>query len=145
MRIAVLFVGLFLNFAVFAAEVSLPEFICSDVSDASEYAKCVERATVATKQNAASSSRDAFSLSVLWPGVWWLVYYGSGLIIGGYIYRDAKRREWLVLGIRPFWWTVLTVFSPAFGVLVYWAVHYSKFAQSYPEDGTPPPAEPPKP
>lgn len=70
---------------------------------------------------------------MVWPLGWWIVYYGFGLLIGRYIYRDAKAREWIFLGIRPIWWGALALFEPAFGLLVYWALHYSRFAQSYQE------------
>jgi hypothetical protein len=76
---------------------------------------------------------------MFWPVGWWVFYYAAGLVIGRYIYRDAKQRDWVFLGIRPGWWAIITLFDPAFGVLVYWAAHYSRLAQSYQEaSGSPP-------
>jgi len=54
-----------------------------------------------------------------------MIYYGFGAVIGRFVYRDARSRSWLVLGIRPLWWGFLPVFEPALGLLGYWAMHYS--------------------
>ena len=75
---------------------------------------------------------------MIWPVGWWVVYYAFGLLIGRYIYRDARSREWTFLGVRPVWWGAMALFEPAFGILAYWAVHYSKLAQSYQEATAPP-------
>jgi hypothetical protein len=137
MRIVIVVAGLLLACSAIGAELSLPDFICAEVSNAGERAQCLERAKVVTRHDTGTVSRDVSWYSVMWsmiwPVGWWVVYYGVGLLIGRYIYRDAKRRDWLLLGVRPVWWAVLAVFEPAIGLLVYWATHYSKLAQSYHE------------
>jgi hypothetical protein len=123
-----------------AADSSLANFICDSVTDVAARAQCVERASVVTRHEAGKVAEGIPWLSMVWPVGWWVVYYVFGLLIGRYIYRDARAREWVFLGIRPTWWGVLALFEPAFGLLVYWAVHYSKFAQSY-HEATAPPAD----
>jgi hypothetical protein len=108
--------------------------ICGGVSDASEFRQCMENAHTLLRDEAERSTRNTpYWVSWIWPVGWWLVYYGFGLIIGGYVYRDAKKREWVFLGIPPIWWMVLILFDPALGILAYWAAHYSKLAQTYSE------------
>jgi hypothetical protein len=131
MRIVLLISGLLVSASVLGADLSLPEFICADVSEVSERAQCVERARVVTRHDTAPSGSTVQWYSWFWPVGWWVIYYGFGLLIGRYIYRDAKRREWVFLGVRPILWAALALVDPAFGLLVYWATHYSKFAQSY--------------
>lgn len=132
---------MFLSFcsgAQAASDSSLANFICDPVTDAADRAQCLERASVVTRHEAGRTSERSPWLSMVWPLGWWVVYYAFGLLIGSYIYRDARTREWIFLGIRPVWWGVLVFFEPPFGLLVYWAVHYSKFAQSYHEATAPP-------
>lgn len=133
MRIILLIACLSFCFSAYAADSSLASFICDSVTDAGERAQCIERAAVATRHETSKISDGSPWLSMIWPVGWWVVYYAFGLIIGRYIYRDARAREWVFLGIRPVWWAVLALFEPPFGLLVYWALHYSKFAQSYHE------------
>ena len=80
-----------------------------------------------------SSTTSRPGLSFIWPFAWWIVYYGFGLIVGSYIYRDAKKRPWVFLGIRPIWWGLLAAFEPAIGLIAYWATHYSRLSQNYSE------------
>ena len=126
-----------------AADSSLANFICDPVTNAADRAQCIERAAVVTRHEPGKISEGVPWFSMIWPVGWWVVYYGFGLLIGRYIYRDARGREWTFLGIRPVWWGALALFEPAFGLLVYWALHYSKFAQSYHEATAPPAASAP--
>src|SRR4030095_11561927 len=120
-----------------AADSSLANFICDPVTSAADRAQCIERASVVTRHEAEKVSEGFPWLSMVWPIGWGVGYHGFGLLIGSDIYRDASAREWIFLGIRPTWWGALALFQPAFGLLVYWAVHYSKFAQSYHEATAP--------
>ncbi|MCP5305511.1 MAG: hypothetical protein H6953_08685 [Chromatiaceae bacterium] len=111
------------------------EFICNEIADAEKYARCVNKADAVAEgatsrhQTSGSSGWSAF----FWPVSWWVAYYAFGLILGSYVYRDARRRDWLFLAVRPFWWLVLVILDPAFGLLAYWLVHYSKLSQNYAE------------
>ena len=55
-------------------------------------------------------------------------YYGIGLIVGLFIFRDASQREWLAFKIKPFWWAAIVFIEPPLGILCYWIIHYSSFA-----------------
>ncbi len=134
MRAIIVVACLWLPLCVQAADSSVAGFICDVVTNGEERALCVERASVVTRQDRTTIHEGGVPwLSTIWPIGWWVLYYGFGLLIGRYIYRDAKEREWIFLGIRPLWWTAMALFQPAMGLLVYWALHYSKFAQSYDE------------
>jgi hypothetical protein len=133
MRIVLLIAWMSFSLAADAADSSIAEFICDPVTDTGQRGQCMERASIATRHDTVKVSEGLPWFSMIWPVGWWVVYYAFGLLIGRYIYRDAKEREWLFLGIRPVWWTVLALFEPPFGLLVYWALHYSKFAQTYQE------------
>ncbi len=134
MRALIVIACLWLPLCVQAAESSVAGFICDVVTDREERAQCMERASVVTRQDRTIVHEGSFPwISTIWPLGWWILYYGFGLLIGRYIYRDAKEREWVFLGIRPLWWSAVALFQPAMGLLVYWAVHYSKLAQSYHE------------
>jgi hypothetical protein len=42
------------------------------------------------------------------------------------VYRDAKRRSDLFLGLHPAWWGGVTfVVGAVIGVAAYWLIHYS--------------------
>ncbi len=140
MRTILLIMCLVLGFRADAADSSLADFICDPVTDAADREQCVERASVVTRHDTDKISEGYPGFSMIWPLAWYLVYYGFGLLIGRYIYRDARARDWIFLGVRPIWWGALALFEPAFGLLVYWALHYSKFAQSYSEATAPPAA-----
>jgi RsiW-degrading membrane proteinase PrsW (M82 family) len=124
----------FVSAAAHATDSSAATFICGAVADAVEHKECMERAAFATTQASAHSIKDVSAvldtMATLRP-IAWVVYYGFGLLIACYIYRDASNREWAFLGIRPLWWALLTVFSPVMGLLVYWLMHYSRLVQSY--------------
>jgi hypothetical protein len=133
MRTILLIMGLCLCLQAHGADSSLANFICDPVTDVADRAQCIERASVVTRHETGKISQGFPWGSVVWPFGWWVVYYAFGLLIGRYIYRDASARQWIFLGIRPVWWGGLALFEPAFGLLVYWALHYSKFSQSYHE------------
>nr|WP_298722110.1 hypothetical protein [uncultured Steroidobacter sp.] len=143
MRIILLVACISFCFLAHAADSPIANFICDPVTDAGERAQCIERASVATRHETTKISEGLPWFSMIWPTGWWIVYYGFGLLIARYIHRDARERDWLFVGIRPVWWAVLAFFDPAFGLLVYWAVHYSKFAQSYQEATARPPESAP--
>jgi hypothetical protein len=143
MRTILLILCLSLCVRAHAADTSLANFICDPVADVGDRARCIERASVVTRHETGKISQAPW-LSMVWPLGWWVIYYAFGLLIGRYIYRDARAREWILLGIRPVWWGVLALFEPAFGLLVYWAVHYSKFAQNHHEATAQPAASVPK-
>lgn len=146
MKFVVLVVAMILSGPIAASEASWADYICGEVTDSAERAECMKRAEVVTRGDSTSSSRTTVPwYSMLWPFGWWVVYYAFGLLIGRYIYRDAKGRDWIFLGIRPVWWSVLAIFDPAIGLLVYWAAHYSKLAQSYSEATLSPSSETPAP
>jgi hypothetical protein len=134
MRI-LLIAALLLPLLAFASETTRASFICDGVTDAKQQHDCVTKAALFTedRDSGRSVKETPFWVSWIWPVGWWLLYYGLALVIGGYVYRDAKKREWLVLGIRPLWRLVLVLFDPALGVFAYWAAHYSKIAQSFAE------------
>lgn len=140
-RIVLLIMCLALCPQLHAADSSLASFICEPVTNVDDRAQCIERAAVVTRHETTKVSEGSPWLSMIWPFGWWVVYYGFGLLIGRYIYRDARSREWTFLAVRPLWWGALAFFEPPFGLLVYWAVHYSKFAQSYHEATAPPAAQ----
>jgi len=137
MRTILLIICLSLCLGAHAANSSLANFICDPITDVADRTQCIERASVVTRHEMGNISEGLPWLSMVWPVGWWVIYYAFGLLIGRHIYRDAIAREWLFLGIRPIWWGVLALFQPAFGLLVYWAFHYSKFAQSHHEATAP--------
>jgi hypothetical protein len=138
MRVVLFIMCLAMSLAAHAADSSLANFICDPVTNAADRAQCIERAAVVTRHDTAKISEGLPWFSMIWPVGWYVLYYGFGVLIGRYIYRDARSREWVFLGVRPLWWAALALVEPAFGLLVYWAVHYSKFAQSYHEATAPP-------
>lgn len=141
MRSFVLVACLLFVSAAHAVDSSAATFVCGAVADAVEHKECLERAAFATTHASEHSIKDVSAvrdtIATLWP-ITWVVYYGFGLLIACYIYRDASHREWAFLGIRPLWWAFLTVISPAMGLLVYWLMHYSRLAQNYSAGARPP-------
>lgn len=117
-------------------------YVCQDVSDVKERELCINRATqtISDKTRVVSSRESNVVslgfLSILWPWAWWILYYGFGFLIGLYLFKDSKSREWVFLGIRPILWLVLAVFDPAVAIIAYWLMHYSRFAMSYSEATT---------
>jgi len=133
-RFALVIVSLLFAASSQALDPSAAEHICIDVSDSAEQRQCLEKAA-ATPQARDVTSPDTPSsgTSFLWPLGWWVAYYGFGLLIASYIYRDATKRSWVFLRIRPIWWGLLALFDPALGLIAYWATHYSRLSQSYTE------------
>jgi hypothetical protein len=117
-------------------------YVCQDISDAKERELCVSRATqTISDKNRVVSSRESSGVSlgffsIFWPWAWWALYYGFGLLIGLYLFRDCKSREWVFLGIRPIIWLLLAVFNPGLTLIAYWLMHYSRFAMTYSEAKT---------
>ena len=89
-----------------------------------ESERFAERRSRYSKEN----TRVTFSYMLFSWGVW-IAYYLAGIIIGVFVYRDAKKREILALNIKPFWWAVITVIEPPLGVLAYWIIHYSSITK----------------
>jgi hypothetical protein len=115
-----------------AVDPSAAEHICSGVTDTSEQRQCLEKAAATPQARDVTSPSERQSVSsFIWPVGWWIAYYGFGLLIGSYIYRDAAKRSWVFLRIRPIWWGLLAVFDPAIGLIAYWAAHYSRLSQNY--------------
>ncbi len=109
--------------------------VCSHIKDVEDRQLCEQKvlALADSDRTAARSGvplRSAIPLSGLLS--WWAIYYAFGIFIGRTVMRDARRREWLVLRIRPIWWAVFCVFNPVLGVLAYWAMHYSRLAPRFP-------------
>jgi hypothetical protein len=95
---------------------------------------CEDKVRELTKLPAETPSGNAGQASSFpVPGVilWWAVYYAFGLLIARFVYVDARARAWLVLRIRPLWWAAICVADPAFGLLCYWLVHYSRLVPRY--------------
>lgn len=114
-------------------------YICQGISDEKEQNLCISRATqtinditrVVPSRESKGTSLGFFS--ILWPWAWWLLYYGFGVLIGLYLFKDSKSREWVFLGIRPILWLLLAAFNPGLTLIAYWLMHYSRFALSYSE------------
>ena len=132
MRACLLFLGLFLAAPSVAADSYSATAICGHVSDVGERQECVDKATAIARLDQSPKTVPAW-FSFIWPVGWWVIYYGLALIIGLFVFRDARNRAWLFLGIRPVWWLFLVLFDAPLGLLVYWATHYSKLAQNYSE------------
>ena len=130
-RFALVLFGLLLVASSQALDPSAAEHICSGITDTAEQRHCLEKATTTPQARDGTSPQPLYSF--IWPVGWWIAYYGFGLLIGSYIFRDAKKRSWVFLRIRPIWWGLLAVFDPAIGLIAYWAVHYSRLSQSYDE------------
>lgn len=68
------------------------------------------------------------------PGSWWgLLLLVAYIVIAAYaaiaVYRDAKQRDDLFLGLHPLWWAAITLVGSITGVVAYWALHYSNLRQ----------------
>lgn len=138
-KILVITIILFISSAVHAEKSGLAMYICQDISDKTEKELCIDRATTTIRDKTniiTGSGSKGISLgffSIFWPWAWWGLYYGLGFLIGLYIFKDSKSREWVFLGIRPIYWLILAVFDPAIGIIAYWLLHYSRFSMSYAE------------
>lgn len=110
--------------------------VCSHIRDRGDMetcrAKVRELASPQPGRPAATGIpvRSALPLSGLLS--WWAIYYGFGVILARAVFVDARRRDWLFLQIRPLWWGAMCIADAAFGVLVYWVVHYSRLAPRFP-------------
>jgi hypothetical protein len=116
--------------------VSLQLDVCSHIQDSQDKSLCeskVRNSWTATPGAGAGGSvpvRTSLPLSGILS--WWAIYYAFGFIIARAVFVDARSREWTVLKVRPIWWAAMCVVDPAFGVLVYWVVHYSRLAPRFP-------------
>jgi hypothetical protein len=139
MRQILIVIILILSPAVHADNSGSAMYVCQGISDAKEKELCISRAeqTISDRNSAITSGASrGISLgwfSLFWPWAWWAFYYGFGLLIGLYLFRDSKSREWVFLGIRPILWLLLAVFNPGITLIAYWLMHYSRFALSYSE------------
>jgi hypothetical protein len=116
--------------------------VCSHIQDRQDLETCRTKVRELGSAPAAQPAAGGIPVrtSLPWSGVlsWWVIYYGFGVILGRAVFVDARRRDWLVLQIRPIWWGALCVVDAAFGVLVYWMVHYSRLAPRFPSAPEPP-------
>jgi hypothetical protein len=141
--IRIFFISLLLTSFAHAENTTAAQYVCESISNKSEKELCISKANqLLNDSNRNITNRVAIKnpsgfFSFIWPWLWWIFYYGLGVIIGFHIYRDAKSREWLFLRIRPIFWLVLGVFKPVLTLLAYWLMHYSRFAMSY-SDAMPP-------
>lgn len=63
-----------------------------------------------------------------------ILYQIVGIIIGVYIYKNAKRRQKLWGNLHPLIWAAIAIVDPALGLLAYWLIHYSKFSKASVDD-----------
>jgi len=132
-----IFISLLLVSAAHAEGTAASRYVCQDITNNTEKELCISKASQllndSSRAIANRSSVDNSSgwLMFLWSWGWWIFYYGFGLLIGFYIFRDAKSREWVFLRIRPIFWLLLAAFNPVLTLIAYWAMHYSRFAMSY--------------
>ncbi len=119
------------------------------VKGSGTYRKCVEACDEATAAVSSERSegnkvdpnkigvdRESFWAKAFFSWIPWLfyvAYYALGIFIGAYVYRDAAKRSSLALNIRPLWWAVMVFLQPPLGVLAYWVIHYSRFANKLDE------------
>ncbi len=135
--IRITFISLLLSTFAHAENKTAAEYICQGISSNTEKELCLSNASqLLNGSNRAITNRVSVEnpsgwSSFFWPWIWWIFYYGFGLLIGFYIFRDAKSREWVFLRIRPILWLILAVFNPAITLLIYWAMHYSSFSRGY--------------
>ena len=108
-----------------------PSEVCAHISDATERSVCDSNLVAALAQARSDTPRPAaISSGAAWLALlWYPVYYAIGIAFGLFVYRDAKRREWLAFRVRPFWWGAVCLFDPAIGALVYWVLHYSRLVR----------------
>ncbi len=132
MRFLILFVSFMLISPADALDSRNATFVCAHISNQTERKECTERAAAA-RDGIAASSWEVIpsSITLVFAIAWPIIYFGIGLVVARYIYRDAKNREWVFLGIRPVWWAVLTAFQPVMGILTYWATNYSRLTRGY--------------
>ena len=78
------------------------------------------------QQHERPESQFSVSYFVMSWGLYF-AYYVVGIIIGVFIYRDARKQEALAMNVGPIWWAILTIMQAPLGVLAYWIIHHSKF------------------
>ncbi len=134
--------SLFVISSAHAESYTTSEYICKGITDNSEQKECIERVIQLAPEFSSkneghlSEFSPSSQFSYYLPWLWWLLYYGIGCLVGRYLFRDAKSREWVFLRIHPFIWFVLAVFQPVLTVIAYWAIHYSSLAMSHQEVST---------
>jgi hypothetical protein len=89
-----------------------------------------EQAPLETQGRPMTRGEHSFFLMAIFKWGWWIAYYGLGLIIGTFIYRDAKAQRQRALNINPIWWCLLAVFDALLGLLVYWVLHHSSLRRN---------------
>jgi len=116
-----------------------PTDICDGFSIESERSACYTKVLEADARLSAPKgfrSKDEFGFAigmfVLSYG-WYALYFGFGLVVATFVYRDARRRPWLVLRLSPILWAGLALIDPPIAVLAYWAMHYSPLAKNLTE------------
>lgn len=111
-----------------------PIEVCDHIRDATDRYTCETRIrSLAPSPAADRSNQVPVYGTVPLSGVlsWWALYYGFGFIVGALVIRDARRRQWLALRIRPIIWGSMCVVDPVLGLLAYWAIHYSRLCPRY--------------
>lgn len=141
MKMIQIIITIFLLFSstAHAVDSGAAMYICQGISNEKEQNLCVSRATqtindigrVVPSRESKGMSLGFFS--IFWPWAWWFLYYGFGILIGLYLFKDSKSREWIFLGIRPILWLLLAAFNPGLTLIAYWLMHYSRFSMSYSE------------
>ena len=69
------------------------------------------------------------SLGGYWGTLLVLFYFVIAAYAAVAVYRDAKNRHNLFLGLHPIWWAAMTLVGSITGVVAYWALHYSNLRQ----------------
>jgi hypothetical protein len=143
--ITVATLAILLGGCVERVHVAPPIEVCRHIKDMDDQQTCEDKVRELAKLPAeAPSSSTGQTTSFPFSAVvlWWAVYYGFGLLIARFVYVDARTRAWLVLRIKPLWWAAICVVDPAFGLLCYWLVHYSRLVPRYPSNSAERPLEP---
>jgi hypothetical protein len=82
--------------------------VCSHIQDRQDLETCRTKVRELGSAPAAQPAAGGIPVrtSLPWSGVlsWWVIYYGFGVILARAVFVDARRRDWLVLQIRPIWW-----------------------------------------
>jgi hypothetical protein len=110
--------------------------VCGHLQDTNDRAQCERQLAEASSRERAEGRGKAPGLLGLWASsatglyfLWLGAYHLTGLVFAGYVYVDARKREWLAFRIGPFWWAAVCVFEPVMGALVYWTLHYSRLVR----------------
>ena len=111
-------------------------YVCQGISNHEEKELCISKATqIMDDRTTTTTIHESLgvSISMIWPWIWWGLYYILGFIIGLYLFKDSRSRDWVFLGIRPIIWLTLAIFQPVIAIIAYWLLHYSRFSMSYSE------------